>query len=84
MSMNWMGGINPIISTNSDPPTIPTNPLSGLRGRGSSPKLPQKKLEIEREHTSQAKNPKAKAAILAMTIFCPLAHQYFRFEYWLL
>jgi hypothetical protein len=32
----------------------------------------------------KAKNPKAKAAILAMTIFCPLAHQYFRFEYRLL
>ena len=30
------------------------------------------------------KNPKAKAAILAMTIFCPLAHRYPHLEYRLL
>jgi hypothetical protein len=50
--------------------------------RGSSPKLSPRIFRFEREHTSQvarrsAKNPKAKAAILAKIDFCPLAHPMF-------
>ena len=56
--------------------------------RGSSPKLPQKKIEIQRDHTSQGWRRKAKRSwrfwILAMIVFPPLAQRFSPFEYRLL
>ena len=53
-------------------------------------KAPAKKIRVwagthlTRLARRKAKNPKAKAAILAKTIFCPLAHRYPHLEYRLL
>ena len=60
--------------------------LVGDDSRGSSPKLPQKKIVFTPEHTSgwRGEVRRIQRQILAKIDFGPLAHRYFHFEYRLL